>query len=385
MAIRKRTLPSGETRWLLDYRDAKGKRRAKQFKRKADADGYGITVGHDLRRGMHVAPGESPTVAQAGAAWLQRCEQDKLVYSTLRQYRQHLRQHIEPELGALKLAEIPAPRIREFLDAMLAKHSRALTRKILTSLHSIFADAIQRGNAAHNPVHGVKLKKTNSEEAEGDTLEMPTKDELRAIVAGAAGRWRPIILTATFTGMRASELRGLKWEDVDLKAGVIHVRRRVDAWGTFGAPKSKAGKRDIPMAPIVANTLKEWKLACPKGQRNPLDLAFPSPSGGAISHACILKDGFGPLQVAASVVRFEDGKDKDDNPIKVSKAKFGLHALRHAAAALFIEQGMSPKRVQTILGHTSIKITYDLYGYLFRSDDEDRAAMAQIEARLLNS
>jgi len=380
MAIRKRILPSGETRWLVDYRDAKEKRRAKQFRRKADADAYAITVGYDLRRGQHIAPGESPTVTQAGGGWIQRCEQDKLVFSTLRQYRQHLRQHIEPELGALKLADITTPRVREFLDSMLAKHSRALTRKVLTSLHSIFANAVQLGNAAHNPVQGVKLKKTNSEKAEGKKLKMPSKDELRAILSAVAGRWRPIIVTATFTGMRASELRGLKWEDVDLKASVIHVCRRVDAWGTFGSPKSEAGEREIPMTPMVVSTLKEWRLACPKGEHNPLDLVFPSPAGAPLTHSCVLKDGFGPLQIAAGICRYKTIKGE-----KVAKAKFGLHALRHAAAALFIEQGMSPKRVQTMLGHTSIKMTYDLYGYLFRSDDEDRVAMAEIEARLLKS
>jgi integrase len=67
------------------------------------------------------------------------------------------------------------------------------------------------------------------------------------------------------------------------------------------------------------------------------------------------------------------------------QAKYGLHALRHAAAALFIEQGFSPKRIKTILSHASIKMTYHVYGYLFVSEEHDQAAMAQIEARLLGS
>jgi integrase len=372
MSIRKRTLPSGEIRWLVDYRDRKSVRRAKQFKRKAEADAYLVQTGYDLSRGLHIAPGASPTIRDAGASWIARCERDKLVYSTLRQYRQHLRQHIEPAIGEEKLAEITTPRVNEFVNEFLAQHSRSLTRKVLTSLHSIFAAAIATGQAMHNPVHGVKIRKTNAEEHEGDAIEMPTKEELRGILTAAAGRWRPLIVAAMFTGMRSSELRGLKWEDVDFPAGVVRVRRRVDAWGTFGAPKSKAGKRDIPLAPIVLNTLKEHFLACGKGDSNPLGLVFPAPSGRVLAHACILKDGFQPLQVRVGVVG-ENGR-----------AKFGLHALRHAAAALFIEQGMSPKRVQTILGHASIKMTYDLYGYLFRSEEEDRAAMAQIEARLLS-
>jgi integrase len=66
-------------------------------------------------------------------------------------------------------------------------------------------------------------------------------------------------------------------------------------------------------------------------------------------------------------------------------SEYGLHALRHAAAALFIEQGMSPKRVQTIMGHSSVRLTYDVYGYLFPSEDEDQAAMAEIQVRLLGA
>lgn len=79
----------------------------------------------------------------------------------------------------------------------------------------------------------------------------------------ATGRWRPFLVTALFTGMRASELRGLNWSNVDLDKGIIHVRQRADAWGTIGKPKSKAGNRDIPLVPMVINTLREWRAICP--------------------------------------------------------------------------------------------------------------------------
>ena len=65
--------------------------------------------------------------------------------------------------------------------------------------------------------------------------------------------------------MRLSELRGLRWSDVDIDAGVIHVRQRADTWGTIGPTKSRAGKRDIPLAPIVVNTLKQWRADSPGG------------------------------------------------------------------------------------------------------------------------
>jgi integrase len=65
------------------------------------------------------------------------------------------------------------------------------------------------------------------------------------------------------------------------------------------------------------------------------------------------------------------------------KPPYNFHALRHAAASLFIEQGWTPKKIQTLMGHSSIQVTFDIYGHLFPSPDDDAEAMAQIETRLL--
>ena len=63
--------------------------------------------------------------------------------------------------------------------------------------------------------------------------------------------------------------------------------------------------------------------------------------------------------------------------------KYGMHSLRHAAASLFIEQGMSPKRVQALMGHSTIAMTFDRYGHLFPSAADDAEAMRQVQARLI--
>jgi integrase len=102
----------------------------------------------------------------------------------------------------------------------------------------------------------------------------PLREEVRAIMAHVTDRWRPVLLTAAFTGLRASELRGLMWSDVDLKHSKLHVRRRADRFGDIGPPKSGSGERTLPLAPMVASALREWKLKCPKGE-----LVFPSGKG----------------------------------------------------------------------------------------------------------
>ena len=107
-------------------------------------------------------------------------------------------------------------------------------------------------------------------------VDIPTPDEIKRVVHAATGRMRPFLITAIFTGLRSSELRGLRWVDVDLKNGELHVRQRADRYNEMGKPKSEAGERTIPLGPFVVNTLKEWKLACPKGE---LGLVFPNTLG----------------------------------------------------------------------------------------------------------
>ncbi|MBS7532053.1 tyrosine-type recombinase/integrase [Ancylobacter sonchi] len=132
------------------------------------------------------------------------------------------------------------------------------------------------------------------------------------------------------------------------------------------AAKTEVGTRDVPLAPAVVSMLREWKLACPAGEH---DLVFPNGVGNPEYHQNILNRGFFPLQVSAGIT-VESGKvGRAGKPIM--KAKYALHALRHAAAALFIEQAMKPKRIQAIMGHASIQMTYDLYGYLLEAKDED--------------
>jgi integrase len=79
---------------------------------------------------------------------------------------------------------------------------------------------------AQNAARSVRMKTSARDDAREmrPGAEMPTKAELRAMIENAQPRWRPFIVTAIFTGMRASELRGLRWKDVDLDAGVVHVR-----------------------------------------------------------------------------------------------------------------------------------------------------------------
>ena len=174
--------------------------------------------------------------------------------------------------------------------------------------------------------------------------------------------------TAIFTGMRISELRGLTWKAVNLDRRVIRVCQRADEYCEIGLPKSRAGAREIPMAPTVFNTLVEWKA---RGFESPLELVFPNSVGKVQNYSNIYNRVYKPMLVEQGIVG-DDGK-----------AKFGIHALRHAAASLFIEQGWNPKKIQTLLGHASINMTMDVYGHLFENAEEDVLMFEKLENDLL--
>jgi integrase len=384
-SIRKRTWKSRgvqRSAWVVDYFDQAGARRLKTFRTKKEAESWAVTALHEVKQGMHTAAGASITIACAGEMWIEQCEADGLEKSTIRQRRQHTKLHINPFLGREKLCDLTTPRLYAF-DGELrdAGRSLAMRKKVITNLKTILSFCQRYGHVAQNVALSVRVG-SKSDDRRDETgplragVDFPSRTELKSLMEAATGRWRPLFITAIFTGMRASELRGLPWRNVDLDSGVIHVRQRADAWGKIGKPKSKAGARDIPLPPIVVNTLTAWKSECPVGE---LKLVFPNGSGNVESLPNIWHRFWSPLQIKCGVVHTIQVNEK-----AVVKAKYGWHMLRHAAASLFIQHlGWAPKRVQTVMGHSTINMTFDLYGHLFEDVEADREAMKKIEAAIV--
>lgn len=371
--IRKRSWidGKGEARqaWLIDYRDSAGVRRAKQFARKKDAEAWSTAAAWQVSQGVHTADSQSITVKAASDLWIKRAENEGRERSTIKQYRELARLHVIPLIGAEKLSKLSMPAVEAFRDALVASRSRAMAGKAVRALSSILTEAQRRGLVSQNVAKGVKVIRPSRDRAD---VVIPTKAELRAMLDHAGADFRPLLLTAIVTGLRSSELRGLRWQDIDLKAATVTVAQRADQWGVIGSPKSKAGRRTIPIAPQVASELRKWKLRCPKGK---LELAFPNGEGGVLHHSNLLRRQYWPLQVAAGVADADlggDGKplvDVDGQPIL--KARYGLHALRHAAASVWLHQGIDLKRLTTWMGHSSVQITLDTYGHLIKDNAGD--------------
>lgn len=382
--IRKRVLPSGLSVWQTDYRDASGKRRSKQFTLKKDADAWLVKARHEVGQGLHIPDSQASTVAEAAKLWLATVDAAGRERSTAAQYRQHADLHIKPYIGATSLQKLTVAMVRAWEDQLRTDgRSLALIRKVRTSLGAILADAMDRGIASRNVIRERGRARHSGTDRRAEKratgklrvgVDIPSRIEIKALLGKLEGRWRPMIMTAIFAGLRASELRGLRWGDIDLEAATITVSQRADRYDDIGAPKSASGWRTVPIPPALVAELEKWKAACPKGD---LGLAFPNGAGNVESLANIRNRGLVPAWEAAGVVEDTGKVDEKGKPVTAAKYQ-GMHALRHFYASWCINRKadggleLPPKTVQSRMGHSSITITLDTYGHLFPSDDDGR-------------
>src|SRR5262249_21530852 len=267
-------------------------------------------------------------------------------------------------LDARSLPHLPRPahhaadrrgEVGDIVNAAGASVSRRAAARSVAAAGPQSADGVSRHHQRRAPpwharsqrCRGCQYRRRQARQAQTIGRDIPSPDEVRRILAAAPENWRALLAVAAFTGLRASELRGLRWADIDLKTGTVQVRQRADAWGKLGHLKSTTSERAIPVGPFVVNTLKAWKLKSPSG-----DLVFPPRDGEPFAHVTLQRAGYWAAQCAAGVV---NGVGKPKYP--------GLHTLRHFFASWCINRRrdggleLPLKLVQQRLGHATIAMT----------------------------
>jgi integrase len=377
MAVWKRTWTNKDgvasSAWCADYKDTNGRRVVRTFDLKRDAEAF--TEGHrvDARAGLGIADSRI-TLKQAAEGWIRQVKADGREPTTVVNYRQHVDKHILPRIGDVPLAKLTDRVVEQFRDRLLREMSRPMARKVLGSLKALLK------HNKHRAALGVGFKRDSKrlERKLEIGIDIPLPEEIGRLIDAARDIFeRCLFMVAAFTGLRASELRGLPWKDVDLGAGRITVTQRADRYCNIGAPKSATSRRSLPIDATLVAALHEWKLACPPGE---LGLVFPNGVGRPENHSNMVQRVFDPAQIAAGIIvpaKNGEGKlrkDKGGNPIMAPKYSF--HALRHFYASLCINRRadggleLPPKLVQERLGHASIIMTLDTYGHLFPANDD---------------
>jgi integrase len=357
MSVRKRewVTRKGEqkTAWVADFVDNAGRRQIRTFDKKKDADAFYSKVRVDINAGTHVTIDGDKTVADACDDWIKGVAADGRERGTTRMYQFHAKCHIVPHIGNVKLAKLTQGHVQHFRDKLLQgehKLSHVMASKVWISFRQMLK-ASHCGHITDNvkPIRAPSRKK--------DELAIPTPAEAKRIIAAASDN--PKLVTflrmAMLTGLRVSELLGLRWKDIDFKRHEVHVKQRADRFRVIGALKTDSSRRTVPIGPDLVHVLKTWKLACPPGEA---DLVFPT-RDGVVQHYENIRRAVDTLLVKAAVVN------------KAGKPKYSIHDFRHFFASWCINakdhggRELPAKLVQTWLGHSSIKMTLDIYGHLF--------------------
>jgi integrase len=357
----KRVLESGTEKWRVSYYDDNGIRHRKLFSTKGKAEDFRKDIENQLRTGTYRASSFTLTVEDLSVSFLDYCEERmkagrRMSKKNFVVYTGHFSNHIlNPDIGigGTKLSRLPTSAICDFRDRLLKSGvSISTTRKILATLRAAFSYALKEKNwIAINPAGGVEVIGTADDGPK--KVKAPTKEQLKAILDHAPEDLKLKVMFAAFTGLRASEQWGLKWGRVNLDAGLVHVVSRLDSYGIEGPTKSKAGVRDVPLSASLVRLLKEHRLG--SAYSEDADFVFANTTGKHTSHDNLIKRAYKPALEAAKV------------------ANIKWHSLRHFAVSTWIEQGFTPKTVQTYAGHSSILTTFNRYGHLFPSDDHKEA------------
>jgi len=291
---------------------------------------------------------------------------DTVRRKTFAQYESVVRCHLAPALGRLKLVSLTPAHARalyrEKLDSGLAPRT---VQYIHTTLHKALKQAVMDGLIPRNVTDAVKAPQALKKE-----IKPLNPAQIKALLSAACGdRLEALYVFAIHTGLRRSEILGLKWTDVDLETGVLSVQRSLDTYRTFNPPKRNKSRRTVKLTDPAIEALKGHRTR-QNEERLRLGslwddhaLVFPNRIGKPMNGDNLYHREFKPLLKKAGL------------------SGFTFHSLRHTCATLLCSKNVYPKIIQEMMGHANISQTMDTYSHVMPGMGE--AAAAALEEALL--
>ena len=360
----------GDGRWVgvitLDWQGGKQRRRYRYGRSRAEVHRRLTAVLSAQQRGLSV-PGDQLTVGRFLDDWLNKVVRPRNRPSTFESYKGLVAQHLNPALGGIRLSKLSPSDVQEFLNEKLASglsprtvgYLRAVLRAALN--WAIRWDLVARNVA--KLVDAPRVKKAN--------LETFTADEVKVFLQATEGsRFRALFVLAVSTGMRRGEILGLRWSDVDVKKGVLtvnHALQRVNGRLTLVEPKSHSSRRSLRLPQVALAALVNHRL-----QRNEMRLAagkewqdtgfvFTTGRGTPLDHGAVLRG----LQTILKRANLRHQR---------------FHDLRHCHASLLLAEGVHPRVVMEMMGHSQVSLTLNTYSHVIPALQS--AAVAKIDAAL---
>jgi integrase len=287
--------------------------------------------GHTLEQ----AADEWLTAARAGIVRTRSGEPYKP--AAVRSYEQVLRLHVLDALGHERLREITLPQLQRFVDRLAADGlAPATITTAVTPLRAIYRRARQLGEVHANPTSGISVPAVDRRQT-----RFATTEQIEAMCARLeSAKDRALWSTALYAGLRRGELAALHAADVDLATGVIRVERGWEAVEGEIAPKSRQGRRKVPVPAVLRDRLDAFLLDAPARGRIFINLRES----------------------------YDQGRAAIPTPPT-------LHECRHGYASLMIAAGVNVKALSTFMGHANIRITLDQYGHLLPGAEDEAAGL----------
>lgn len=299
--------------------------------------------------------------------WIANYKEGIVANNTTKIYKNRYNANIKKEIGNMKLCDVKQLHCQRILNDMFENGRYSFGTMELTqiTLHAIFKGAIENGYLFRNPAEGLKLKRRDEEEER----RVLTRDEQRTFKEYAKDSlYSNAYCLVLETGLRAGEIGGLQWGDIDFENKVLHVKRTIlqdpKKGGFFyGTPKTKQSKRKIPLTNEAISILKNQKILQNKLKVKSKDwnaswdgLVFTTINGNPVGSST-----FRMMMIRiVNNINLDRKCSSEDGTYEEFKHAY-MHALRHTFATRCIENGVQPKTLQKILGHSTLAVTMDLY------------------------
>jgi integrase len=258
-------------------------------------------------------------------------------YSTKKTYQAYLNRWVLPHWRHYELAEVRTIQVESWLRRLpLAKSSCAKIRNLMSVL---FNHACRYELFDRNPIY---LVRQSAKRRRAPTVLMP--DEIKAMLDNLSIRERTLVLLAVSTGLRQSELFGLKWGDIDLVQGAMNVTRSI-VYGVVGPCKTESSQKPVPVHPLLADALSDWRKQC----------AYTKPDDWVFASKC--HRGRRPFWGQAILRKYVRPVAQR---VGIQKC-IGWHTFRHTYSTLLRSVGTEFKVMQELLRHSTLRSTLDVY------------------------
>lgn len=280
--------------------------------------------------------------------------------------------------------DLTKPDVVAFRSWLIETHGRDLAAKALTYFHGVLAEMATRGYVAANVAGDVRVRR---ETRYSEPVVIPTQDEVADLLAAADAlansknlqvskpweRYRPMLYLAVDSGMRPQEYVALACRN--LSGSGVHVERAIDRSGQLSVTKTPAARRFIELSPETLDMVAHYRdhLAVP----NDHDLVFPTSSGQWQSLDNWRKRCFIVALEKAGLMATKtvDGEE-------VTSPRYSPYALRHYFASVLIADGVDIARIKTLMGHTDISTTFDVYAHLIQRAEDAKKKRPGMISRL---